>query len=156
MRLQHLTLSIALLSFACISAQAQNEDALTKNKNYKGATATLAQYKVIYQLDTSDPKVVEKALHGIENVLADPRLKGKLEIELVTFSSGTEIQKKNSVWTDQLKHLVTQGVIVAQCANSLVMRKLTTEDIHDFVAVVPSANGELVIRHGEGWAIVKP
>ncbi len=156
MRLQKLHLAVVLLLLTTVSAFAQSEDPLTKNKNYKGAPAPLAQYKVIYQLDTSDPKVVEKALHGIENVLADPRLKGKLEIELVTFSSGTEIQKKNSAYADQLKHLVTQGVIVAQCANSLVMRKLSPEDIHDFVAIVPSANGELVIRHAEGWAVVKP
>lgn len=146
--------AIALLIFN--GAAAQTEDALTKNKNFKGAVATLGSYKAIYQLDTSDPKVVEKAFHNIENVLLDPRLKGKIEVELVTFSSGTEVVLKKGPHAEELKKLVGMGVIIAQCGNSLTVRKLTPDDLLDFIAVVPSANGELIIRQVEGWAVVKP
>ena len=49
-----------------------------------------------------------------------------------------------------------KGVIVAQCSNTLRERKLTRNDIYDFIGVVPSGNGELIIREAQGWAIVKP
>ncbi|ULT27487.1 hypothetical protein KUH03_12560 [Sphingobacterium sp. E70] len=54
-------------------------------------------YKAIYQLDSNDPKTIEKAIRNINNVLKDPRLKGHLQIELVAFSGGTEAYLKRTV-----------------------------------------------------------
>ncbi|GAA4145634.1 hypothetical protein GCM10022216_29750 [Sphingobacterium kyonggiense] len=152
-----LMLSIFML---CLSAHAQQtkpvKNNLQKNAEFVGATTHLKQYKAIYQLDSNQPDVVKKAFRNINNVLNDPRLKGKLQLELITFSGGTEVMLKDSPYEKDLKKLIDQGVIVAQCNNSLQERNLVKDQLYDFIGYVPSGNGELVIRAAEGWVIVKP
>lgn len=137
-------------------AVAQENPAIAHNKSYQGAQAPKQHYRAIYQLDSNAPSTIEKAIRNINNVLQDPRLKGKIEIELVAFSGGTEAFLKNGKYETALRDLIDKGVIVAQCHNSLRERNLTKEELYDFIAYVPSGNGELVIRSSEGWVIVKP
>lgn len=151
------TLAIwTILSLICFSATAQSP-AIETNKKYTGAVASNKSYKAIYQLDSNDPKTIEKAIRNINNVLNDPRLEGNVQIELITFSGGTETYlKSNKQYEEPLKDLINKGVIVAQCTNSLKERKLKKEDLFDFIGYVPSGNGELIIRANEGWVIIKP
>lgn len=144
-----------LLGVLCLQAQ-DKVGILQDNASFQGAEAHLATYKVIYQLDSNQPDLVKKAFRNIRNLLADPRLKGKLKVELITFSGGTEVMLKTSPYRDELVDLIERGVQVAQCTNSLQERKLQKEDIYSFIAFVPSGNGELVIRGAEGWVIIKP
>ena len=83
-------------------------------------------------------------------------IKGKIKIELIAFASGTDAYLKGSAYQDELKDLAERGVIISQCHNTLVAKKLTKNDIYDFIAVVPSGVGELIIRQAQGWAVVKP
>lgn len=131
-------------------------DPLAANAAFAGAKAVKKKYQAIYQLDNGDPKVIEKTIRNINNALADPRLAGKLTVELVTFSGGTEACLKGNKFEADLKSLVEKGVIVAQCSNSLRERKIDRSQLYDFIAIVPSGNGELILRQQEGWAIVKP
>ena len=151
--------SIFLVYFVLLSTAVTaqtNEKAFENNKAFTGAKATQKMYHAIYQLDNNDPKIIEKAFRNINNALADPRLAGKIEIELVTFAGGTETVVKGSKYEEDLKALVQKGVIVAQCNNSLRERKLTPDQLYDFIAIVPSGNGELIIRQAEGWSVIKP
>lgn len=150
-----LILILAIYGVGIVQAQTK-DTAIEKNKAFGGATAELPSYKAIYQLDTNDPKIIEKAIRNINNALDDPRLKDKLEIELITFSGGTETYLKGSKFEEPLKKLIQRGVTVAQCLNSLKERNLTKEQLFDFVAYVPSGNGELIIRSLQGWTIIKP
>ncbi len=127
-----------------------------RNRSFTGASAGRKAYYAIYQLDNSDPKIIEKAIRNINNALTDPRLAGKLHIELVAFAGGTEAFLKGGKYENDLKALVEKGVILAQCNNSLRERKLDRAQLYDFIAVVPSGNGELILRQAEGWSIVKP
>lgn len=146
---------ISLLSVGKLSAQTPED--LTKNASFQGAIAEKKAYHTIYQLDSNDPKTIEKAIRNINNVLDDPRLKGKLTVELITFSGGTEaFLKSTSKYEEQFKKLIARGVIIAQCTNSLKERNLTKEQLFDFIGYVPSGNGELIIRAHQGWNIVKP
>ena len=147
-------LSLVLLT-EVIVAQTK-EGLLENNKVFTGAAATKKVYQVIYQLDNGDAKIIEKAIRNINNTLNDPRLMGKVKIELVAFSAGTDAFLKGSKYEEDLKALVQKGVIVSQCNNTLRERKLTRDQIYDFIAVVPSGAGELVIRQVEGWAVIKP
>ncbi|MFT4024151.1 MAG: DsrE family protein [Flavihumibacter sp.] len=131
-------------------------DPLTANAAFTGAKAEKKKYQAIYQLDNGDPKIIEKAIRNINNALADPRLSGKLTIELVTFSGGTEACLKGNKFEADLKSLVEKGVIVAQCSNSLRERKIERSQLYDFIALVPSGNGELILRQQQGWTIIKP
>ncbi|MEO8823101.1 MAG: DsrE family protein [Ginsengibacter sp.] len=133
-----------------------NSSALKNNREFTGAKATQKMYHAIYQLDVNDPMVIGKTIRNINNAINDPRLKGKIKIELIAYSGGTDAYLKGSKYEDDLKALVEKGVIVAQCENTLHERKISRDQIYDFIGVVPSGNGELIIRQAEGWSVVKP
>lgn len=144
-----------LLTISISSCKIRSKLPEGKN-NFTGAKAELTGYKAIYQLDTNDPKIINKAIRNINNALEDPRLKGKINIELVAFSGGTEAMLKGSNYETQLKDLFNKGVILSQCRNSLIEKGLNENSIYDFVSIVPTGNGELIIRGSQGWVIIKP
>lgn len=144
-----------VFSYSILSAQSTN-NSMEKNRDFTGAKSGAQQYKAIFQLDSKDPKIIEKTFRNMKNALNDPRLKGKIEIELVTFSGGTEVCLKGSKYEENLKDLVNQGVIVAQCANSLKERNIDRNQLYNFIGLVPSGTGELILRQAEGWSVVKP
>lgn len=149
---------VALVALGCSQAAvAQSSgDLLARNRAFKGAEATRPMYHAIYQLDDNDPTRIQKTIRNINNALDDLRLSGRLQIELIAYSGGTDAYLKGSKYGSALKRLVQRGVIVAQCANTLKERKISRNQIHDFIAVVPTGNGELIIRQAEGWSVVKP
>ncbi|MEO6707407.1 MAG: DsrE family protein [Ginsengibacter sp.] len=148
--------SLAGILFAtCVSAQSKG-DLLKENKEFTGAKSSQKHFHAIYQLDVNDPKTIVKCFRNINNALNDPRLSGKLKIELIAYSGGTAALLKGSEYENDLKNLVEKGVIVAQCHNSLVEQKISPDRLYDFIAIVPTGNGELILRQAEGWAIVKP
>lgn len=153
-QLSFILLSIVLLTTS-VNAQT-NDKALDKNRSFTGATASKKSYHAIYQLDNNDPKIIEKAIRNMNNALNDPRLAGKIEIELIAFGGGTEAYMKGSKYEEDLKSLVQKGVIVSQCNNTLKERKINRDQLYDFIAIVPSGNGELIIRQAEGWSVIKP
>ncbi len=127
-----------------------------KAASFAGAPATQKHYRAVYQLDSSDPKLINQTLHNMKNALEDPRLKGKLELELVVFSGGTVVFKKDQPYEADVLALQQAGVILAQCANSMKAYKLTKDDMLPYISIVPTGNGELIIRQAEGWALVHP
>lgn len=147
---------LTLVTICYLSTSVKAQDALALNKEYVGAQPTLSVYRVIYQLDSGSPELIKKAIRNINNLLNDPRLQGKLEVELVAFSGGTEAFKRNSEYEGAIKKLVNQGVKVAQCLNTLKERRIDKSELYDFLAFVPTGNGELVIRSQQGWTIIKP
>lgn len=153
-QLSILLLSLTLLTTAVTAQTTTN--ALEKNRAFTGATASKKMYHAIYQLDVNDPKIIEKAIRNINNALTDPRLAGKIAIELIAFSGGTDAYMKDSKYEQELKALVEKGVIVSQCNNTLKERKIDRNKLYDFIAIVPSGNGELIIRQAEGWSVIKP
>ncbi|MGX5820182.1 DsrE family protein [Chitinophaga lutea] len=152
--MRNLLLAVLLLSFGATRSYAQ--DHAHQNRSFTGAIADQKRYKAIYQLDQASPDIIKKAIRNINNLLNDPRLKGKVQVELVAFSGGTEAFKKTSGFEADIKGLVDKGVIVAQCLNTLREKNISKDELYDFLAFVPSGNGELVIRGAQGWVIVKP
>lgn len=155
--MKKLTIQLACCLLLACAAHAQADTSkLAANKAFTGAKSIQKHYNAIYQLDTNDPKIVAKAFRNIQNALNDPRLQGKVTIELVTFAAGTDVVLKEGPYENDLKDLIEKGVIVAQCANSLREKKVPLEKVFDFIAIIPSGNGELILRQAEHWAIVKP
>lgn len=146
----------AIFLFSKTSLAQGTDKALQANRSFTGAEANHKQYRVIYQLDSNDPKVIEKTFRNINNALCDHRLAGRLQVELIAFSGGTDAYLKESPYEKQLIALVKKGVLVAQCNNTLTERKISRDRLYDFIAVVPSGNGELILRQADGWAIIKP
>lgn len=123
---------------------------------FTGAIATHNNYNALYVLNSSEEKKIRGTLGNIKNALEDPRLKGKLQIELVVFGDGVAAFMKTSAFEQTLKDLQAKGVILAQCSNTVRERKIDKKDLFDFISYVPSGNGEIILRGAEGWVVVHP
>lgn len=130
--------------------------AQTKPQDFTGAKATLKNYKALYILNSGDEKKMTGTLRNMKNALDDPRLKGKLELELIVFGDGVAVYDKNGIFEKTLKELQARGVLLAQCENTLRERHIDKNTLFDFISFVPSGNGEIIIREQQGWAVVHP
>ena len=125
-------------------------------EGFAGAQPTREHYGAIFQIDAGGQGAIKKTLNNIENLLHDPRLKGKLSIELIANAQGFDVYVKNNGFEQKLLHLQKQGVILAQCANTLRELHVDRKDLYPFVSIVPSGMGEITLRESEGWAYIHP
>lgn len=149
-KLFFLLFAVIFLSFSYRS-NAQNPAA-----KFSGAKAILRNYKVLYVLNSGDEKKITGTLRNLKNALDDPRLKGKLDAELIAFGDGVAVYQKNGIFEKTLLELQKRGVLLAQCENTLKERSIDKTSLFDFISYVPSGNGEIIIRQYEGWAVVHP
>lgn len=152
MKIINFALTLIVLSIATFSfSQKQNRGTV-----FHGAIASLNEYKALYILNQSDDKKIKAIVRNINNALEDPRLKGKLKIELVAFGEGVGIFKKTNHYDTLLMSLKNKGVLLAECENTLKEKKITKDELWDFISYVPSGNGEIIIRQTQGWVAVHP
>lgn len=145
-------LFVLAISIAVVPAVAQ-----TNEVSFHGAEATKTRYRAVYQLNTADTATMHHALAHIQNALNDPRLKGKLDIELVVYSGAVALYRKDKPYfAKEVESLQKQGVILAMCENTMRIRKISRDELFPFISYVPTANGELIIRQQDGWAIIRP
>lgn len=114
------------------------------------------EYHALYQLNSDDDKTIRGTLRNIRNALEDPRLKGRLTIELVAHSGGIVVYRKDHPYEALLKELQAKGVILEGCENTLREKNISKEELFPFIKYTPSGNGELIIKQQEGWAYVHP
>jgi hypothetical protein len=148
--------SLLLLAFAIILFVKPTHAQSADQKNFSGATATLKHYKALYILDEDDTKKITRTLRNINNALEDPRLKGKLEVELIAFGNGVAAYEKSGTFEKTLQNLQAKGVLLAQCENTVRERHIDKNSLFPFISYVPSGNGEIIIRGAEGWVVVHP
>lgn len=144
-----LILIIILLNAQFASGQYTKED-------FHGAQDTLKHYNALYVINSSDVKRNTSTLRNIKNALEDPRLRNKLSVELVVFGDGVAVFQKDGPFEKTLKELNQRGVILAQCENTLRERHIDKDTLYPFIQFVPSGNGEIIIRHYQGWAVLHP
>jgi uncharacterized protein len=152
MNRHHILLSLLFFSVVIIGCSQK----VVNTGTFHGAEATLKEYKALYVLNQSDDKKIRGLIRNINNALDDPRLKGKLQIEMVAFGDGVEMYKKTNHYDTLLTALQNKGMLLAQCENTLRERKISKDDLWTFISYVPSGNGEIIIRQQEGWAVVHP
>jgi uncharacterized protein len=124
--------------------------------DFHGAVPILAQYRVVYEINSGDDQHIRGALKNVENALSDPRLKDKLEVELVVYGAGVAVFRKDQPYEDLLLGLQKKGVVLAQCENTMRERQIRKDELWPFISFVPSGNGEIIIRAQQGWAVVHP
>ncbi|MFD1631404.1 DsrE family protein [Pseudopedobacter beijingensis] len=149
--------TIALITFSFLTAPNLHAQE-NKTPIYAGAKATEKHYNVVYQLNSGEQKKIEGTLKNIGNALNDPRLKGKVSIELVVHSGGVEVfkQTNSNLYKDKLLSLQKQGVLLVMCENTLKERNVQKKELMPFISYTPSANGELIILQQQGWGIIHP
>jgi len=145
-----LMLAVVLTTFVKYAGAQTNPAAFT------GAQPKLDSYNALYVLNSSDEKKIKGTLRNMDNALEDPRLKGKLHLELIVFGDGVAVYMKSGPYEQLLKNLQAKGVILAECSNTIRERKIDKSDLFDFISYVPSGNGEIILRHYDGWAVVHP
>lgn len=123
---------------------------------FKLATAPLDFYHALYIINEGSEQKIRAVVQNILNVLQDPRLSGKLFIELLAFGEGIELFRTSNPYGALLERLRDKGVVFVLCANTLVSKAMDAVALHAAVQLVPSANGEIVLRQYEGWAVVHP
>lgn len=128
----------------------------SRAQEFHGAQAHKKQYRALYILNSNDEKHIKGTLRNIGNALGDPRLKGKLQVELVAFGDGVAVFQKGNPFDSTLQSLQKKGVILAQCQNTLEERHIDKASLYPYISYVPSGNGEIIIRSQEGWATVHP
>ncbi len=143
------------LAFAFAGAVGLSGRAMASN-DFHGAMPTKSSYGAIFQIDDGGNGAIKKTLNNIENLLHDPRLKGKVKIELIANSKGYAVYVKNNGFEQKLRALQKQGVILAQCNNTLHELHVDRKDLYPFVSIVPSGMGEITLRESEGWAYIHP
>lgn len=114
------------------------------------------EYGAIFQLDSGGDHAIKKTLNNIENLLGDPRVKGHIHVELLANSKGYDVYVKNNGFEKKLEHLKKEGVILAQCANTLRELHIDRKDLYSFITMVPSGVGEITLRESNGWAYIHP
>ena len=149
------TAMVFLLALVCLTSKTFSQMA-TNPKDFHGAKTNLKSYKALYVLNESGEKKIKSVIRNINNSLDDPRLKGKLQVELVVFGDGVGIFKKSNHYDTLLLALQKRGVILAQCENTIEERKISKDELWPFISYVPSGNGEIIIRQYQGWVIVHP
>lgn len=123
---------------------------------FTGAEAKRKHYDALYIINSNDEKKIKGTLRNMDNALEDPRLKGKLHLELIAFGDGVAVYMKTGPFEQTLKDLQAKGVVLAQCSNTIRERKIDKNDLFPFISYVPSGNGEIILRQYDGWAVVHP
>jgi intracellular sulfur oxidation DsrE/DsrF family protein len=145
-----------ILAFFALLVFVKTAGAQTDPASFTGATPKLDHYDALYILNSNDDKKIRGTLRNMDNALEDIRLKGKLHIELIAFGDGVAVYMKSGPYEQILKDLQAKGVVLAQCNNTVRERKIDKNDLFPFISYVPSGNGEIILRHYEGWATVHP
>lgn len=124
--------------------------------SFTGAQPKLKHYNALYILNSGEEKKIKSTLRNLNNALEDPRLKGKLHVELIAFGDGVAVYEKSGQFEQTLKDLQAKGVVLAQCSNTIKERNIDKNTLFGFISYVPSGNGEIILRQYEGWATVHP
>lgn len=149
---KNLLLLILFVAFGTFSRANAQSSSLT----FTGAKATLKTYNALYVINSNDQKKIAGTLRNMKNALEDPRLKGKLHLELIAFGDGVAVYDRKGTFEKSLLALKKDGVILAECENTIRERKIAKSSLFDFISYVPSGNGEIIIRQYQGWAVVHP
>lgn len=144
-------IAVGVLCAATLLSTAANADT-----GFVGAKADKSQYNVIFHIDAGGEATIKKTLNNIENLLNDPRLKGKVNVELLANSKGFAVYVKNNGFEEKLRHLQKEGVILSQCSNTLKELHVDRNNLYPFISIVPSGMGEITIRESQGWAYIHP
>lgn len=124
--------------------------------SFENLISKKVKYKVVFQLNSGDEKVIESTLKNIANSMADSKLKNQITIELVVHGNGVVLFMKDHPYEKQVLELKEKGVILAQCLNTLKNKNISKEQLFPFIYYVESGVAEIIYRQYQGWAYIHP
>ena len=114
-------------------------------------TATDAgKHKIVIQFN--DPNSVSQArvVLQVENIR---KVWANAEVEVVCLGGGLDLlTTKNSKASKMVADWSQKGVTFAACNNTMMVRKITKEDLLPQAVVIPAAVIELALKQEAGWS----
>jgi uncharacterized protein len=93
------------------------------------------------------------------NNLLDAVGQDNVDLEVITYGPAVfavTTTRPQTHFADRIKKLTERGVKFRICHNAMNILGVKEEELLPVVSTVPSAMGEIVKRHDEGWQILKP
>lgn len=109
---------------------------------------------VVVHLDEAYPEKHASVLLNIGNLLNE--LGDGTQVELVVHGPGLLAVIAEAPHSPKVSELLSRGVTVASCANTMRGMNISVADLIEGVHVVPSGVAELVRRQRQGWAYIRP
>jgi len=119
------------------------------------AAAQTAKEGIVIQISDGDPKTWNQALNVVRNIQT-ARGKDNVQIEVVVFGNGIDLLKFDSPLANRIDDTLAAGIDVVMCENTMRGRKVTKKDMHPKIGYVEGGIIEIMDRHKQGWAIVRP
>ena len=113
-----------------------------------------AQDGVVVHLNEGEPGKHEAVLRNITNLIAE--LGRDTPVELVAHGPGLAVTLAGSPLAGQVRDLITGGIAVAACGNTMRGQNVSGDDLIPGVNVVPAGIAHIVRRQRQGWAYVRP
>lgn len=151
--MRRLSLSTALLGWMLVLGGAA--PSVMAQANTPGASATIAKHRVVFQVSDGDAGKWELTLNNVKNLQKEAG-NDKATIEIVTYGPGIGMLKRDSKATQKIQEVVSSGVKVVACENTMNAMRLTKEDMLPNIGYVPSGVFEVMKKQEEGYAYIRP
>ncbi len=120
-----------------------------------GAAATATKHRVVFQVSDGDPGKWELTLNNVKNLQKEAG-NDKAAIEIVTYGPGIGMLKRDSKVSQKIQEVVSVGIKVVACENTMNAMHLAKEDMLPNIGYVPSGVFEVMKKQEEGYAYIRP
>jgi uncharacterized protein len=135
-----------------IGAIVQRQANAQQNTAKSGAPA---KHRVVFQMNMPEGDSWNQVIANVGNVQKAFGVEG-VQIEVVFYGKGLRaLLKTNTAYEERLKKLVSEGVILGACQNTMRNMKVTSDDIFPFSTEVDSGVAELVRKQEAGWTYLR-
>ncbi len=113
----------------------------------------MVDYSVVFHIDEDDESRILLLISNVRNLMVDLE---SVRIEVVAYSMGVNVLRRNSEYSGDIAELIGRGVRFCACSNTLRAFGMDVDDLLEGVKVVSSGVGHIVRRQTEGWAYIRP
>ena len=155
--------SVVALFFVALSAGADSNKQLASKPPAAAADAAKKAHRVVLQVNSADPAMMNLALNNASNVEQYYKARGeKVEIEIVTFGPGLHMLREDtSPVKDRIKAMAekSKSISFKACGNTQAnMAKSENQEIElvPEATVVPSGVVRVMELQEQGWSYLRP
>lgn len=111
--------------------------------------------RTAFHLISSDPDERKTALNIVRNLLEDDSVDLD-DVAVVAQAGGIEPVTEDGEGSDRVRALLSDGVTVTACANTMESRGIDESDLLAGVGTAPTGVGELTRLQHDGYAYIRP
>jgi intracellular sulfur oxidation DsrE/DsrF family protein len=111
---------------------------------------------VVIQMSENDPAKWNLALNNARNLITAMGGADKVDVEIVAYGPGLGMLKEDSAVGERLGGVLSEGVKLSACGNTMRAQKVSETDLHMGVQVVSAGVMEIMQRQQSGWAYIRP